>query len=511
MDLNYILIWMVGAFALVVLVRLTRTVGEMARGWILVQGALLALLGAGLLWFPRLAGYVAAAAWLLWVLVPSQGLRLVWRWTMQRRYAAALRLACLLRWLHPFDANRHRPLLLRAMWLAQRGETEAALNLLRRLVVAGGATGRAAAVQMYRLTHRWEELVEWIQSNPAPTRALRDPGVLLLYLRALGESGDLDRLQWTYAQYGGALESSGHRSARDFCRMMLLAFFGRVAAVDQLLSESLDWLPVTTQEFWRATAEAAAGEHLRARQRLNRLREWETDAVAIGDIERRQQVPLTVGVEKPVDAALFETSEAPPGFTWRTARVTQALVALNVAVFALEIAAGGSQNEVVLFRLGALSAPAVAEGDWWRLLAAMFLHYGWLHLTMNMLGLLLLGPFVEMSLGRLKFAFTYLVSGLASMYVVLLLMRWRVLSDDLLVGASGSIMGLIGATAIVLFRNWRAGSRLALQRLQRVALAITLQAIFDLVTPQVSMAAHTSGVVAGGLVALLLTLEDQEP
>jgi rhomboid protease GluP len=151
----------------------------------------------------------------------------------------------------------------------------------------------------------------------------------------------------------------------------------------------------------------------------------------------------------------------------------------------------------------------VAAGDWWRLLAAMFLHYGWLHLTMNMLGLLLLGPFVEKSLGRVKFVATYLFSGLVSMAFVASVTHWRQMGDELLVGASGSIMGLVGATAIVWLRNWQTGrSHVALQRLRRVGLVIALQMVFDLVTPQVSMAAHTSGVITGCVVALLLTAGD---
>jgi rhomboid protease GluP len=442
------------------------------------------------------------------VLAPTLGIRLAWRWAMQQRYAAAWRLALVLRCLHPFDAERRRPELLRAMWLAQQGRAEDAVKVLRRLVACGGMAGRAAAVQMYRLTGRWEELAGWVHSRADVTGMLRDVGLLLTYLRALGETGELDRMAWVYAQYGGALERSGHRPSRDFCRMMLLAFCGRTDEVERLLSESLDWLPVTAQEFWRATAEAAGGEPEKSRRRLARLLEWESDAVALAAIQRRLTVPLKGAGEMAVEPLLAEPLEPRPVSAWGTAYATQVLMAMNVAMFGLETLAGGSENESVLLNLGAMAAPAVLAGDWWRLLAAMFLHCGWLHLAMNMFGLFLLGPFVEASLGRLKFLATYLFSGLASMAFVVALAHWRLTQDDLLVGASGSIMGLIGATAIVLFRNWRVGrSRVALQRLQRVALAVGLQIVFDFVTPQVSMAAHTSGVVAGCLVALLLTLE----
>ncbi len=505
MNLNYILIWMVGISATVVLVRLARISVQLYRGWIIVNSALLVLLGAGLLFFPGTAGYAAGGAWVLFVQLPSLGERVVWRWAVKQRYIAAWRLAMLLRWLHPFDAARHRPALLQAMRLGQLGRMEDAVRILRRLVAHGGNVGDAAAVQMYQMTGRWEELVNSVR----PTGLLRNAGVLLSYLRALGETGDLNRMLWVYEQYGGALERSFHRQNHQLCRMMMLSFCGRTASVERLMSESLDWLPVTVQEFWRATADAAAGEVERAQVRLVRLLEWETDAVARAAIERRLAVPVKIATETIVEPYLAEATESEPAFSWRTAYVTQVLVAMNVAMFALETLAGGNENEAVLMKLGALSASVVAEGDWWRLLAAMFLHYGWLHLAMNMLGLLLLGPFVESSLGRVRFVATYLFSGLASMLFVVAMAHWRLAEDDLLVGASGSIMGLIGATAIVWLLDWRVGrSRVALQRLQWVALAIGLQVVFDLLTPQVSMAAHTSGVVAGCIVALLLSRKD---
>ncbi len=506
MDLNYILIWAVAFSAGMVLVRAIRTKALAYRGWVIVNGGILVLLAAGLMLFPSLAGIVSGIAWMVFVLLPLLGSRLVWRWAMAQRYSAAWRLAMALAWLHPFEPDRHRPQLLRAMWLAQRGESEEAMHILQRLAAFGGLTGRAAAAQMYRINGRWEELVDWVNSSVGMTGLLRDVGLLLSYLRALGETGDLQRMLWVYAQCGGALEQSGHQPSRDYARMMVLAFCGRTTAVERLLSESLDWLPVTAQEFWRATAETAAGQTEKARQRLTRLLEWETDAVAQAAIARRLAFPLPVASETDIVPFLEEQTEPRPQFRWRAAHATQILIGINVVMFLLETLAGGSTDEHVLYEMGAVSATAVFNGDAWRLLAAMFLHCGWLHLVMNMLGLLLLGPFVEVTLGRLKFMAVYLFSGVASMGFVVVLSWERVIQDDLLVGASGSIMGLVGAMAIIWLRTWRvARSRLALQRLQRVALVIGLQVLFDLMTPQVSMAAHASGVVAGSLAAFLLT------
>jgi len=71
----------------------------------------------------------------------------------------------------------------------------------------------------------------------------------------------------------------------------------------------------------------------------------------------------------------------------KQARGTQVLVALNTLVFLVEIAFGGGTDLDTLYRLGAMFPPAVRAGEWWRLGAALFLHYGALHLSMNMFAL----------------------------------------------------------------------------------------------------------------------------
>lgn len=71
----------------------------------------------------------------------------------------------------------------------------------------------------------------------------------------------------------------------------------------------------------------------------------------------------------------------------KIAIATYGLVSLNLLVFALEMAQGGSENLDTLYQLGALSPQEVWAGQWWRLLTANFLHFGWLHLLTNLIGL----------------------------------------------------------------------------------------------------------------------------
>ena len=131
------------------------------------------------------------------------------------------------------------------------------------------------------------------------------------------------------------------------------------------------------------------------------------------------------------------------------AMVTKILIAVNVAVYLLELAAGGQVNGTGnrIYTDGVLYGPFVADGDWWRLLTAAFLHYGPLHLAANMFALYLFGGAVEQVLGRWRYLLLYLVSGLAGSAGALL---WS--PDSATVGASGAIFGVLGA-ALVLERQ----------------------------------------------------------
>lgn len=175
--------------------------------------------------------------------------------------------------------------------------------------------------------------------------------------------------------------------------------------------------------------------------------------------------------------------------------VTKALVALSVLVYLAELAQGGDVNGTgsSIYQDGALYGPLVAHGDWWRLLTSAFLHYGPVHLLMNMLALWWFGPALESYLGRFRFLLLYVVSGLAGSAGALLLTP---LSPT--VGASGAIFGILGA-ALVLERQGTyvfGGSVLGL---------IVINLAFTFFVPGISKGGHIGGMVGGGLGILALS------
>ena len=180
------------------------------------------------------------------------------------------------------------------------------------------------------------------------------------------------------------------------------------------------------------------------------------------------------------------------------------LVLLNAVAFLFEISVGNWNDPEVLHRIGALEPYAVVvQGEYWRLFTALFLHAGFTHLLFNLFALYILGPPLERSIGSVRFVACYLISGLASSAGVVALTLAGFVQVAQLVGASGCIMGVVGAWAGFLLIHRHAP--LAKQRLANIFLIVVIQTAFDLSTPQVSMAAHISGLIGGFLLGLLLS------
>ena len=197
--------------------------------------------------------------------------------------------------------------------------------------------------------------------------------------------------------------------------------------------------------------------------------------------------------------------------------VTMTLIFVNVLVFAAELAAGGNlsgtgnwiYNHGALFAAGAYvpggigtlpahaTAPGyhlvgVANGEWWRLLTAAFLHYGPLHLAINMYSLYFAGTLLEQIIGSWRFTLLYFGSGIAGSAGALWLSP-----NAVTVGASGAIFGILGGL-LVLERQGvihSGGQILGL---------IILNLVFTFAVSGISVGGHLGGLVAGIVLMLLL-------
>jgi membrane associated rhomboid family serine protease len=228
--------------------------------------------------------------------------------------------------------------------------------------------------------------------------------------------------------------------------------------------------------------------------------------------ELREQIKLFRHLESHQDprAVSFEASLQRPIAQldrrryFRSAPAVLIFILLNAAAFLFEISIGDWNDPEVLHRMGALEPYAVVvQGQYWRLFTALFLHGGFLHLLFNLFALYVLGPPLERSIGAVRFAACYLISGLASSAGVVALTVIGLVHVAQLVGASGCIMGIVGAWAGFLLRHRHIPQ--AKQRLANVGMIVAIQTAFDLSTPQVSMAAHLCGLIAGFFLGLILS------
>ncbi|HVM68650.1 MAG TPA: rhomboid family intramembrane serine protease [Gaiellaceae bacterium] len=175
--------------------------------------------------------------------------------------------------------------------------------------------------------------------------------------------------------------------------------------------------------------------------------------------------------------------------------VAKTLVAINVGIYLLQLAQGAPVSGAggSIFENGALYGPLVADGEWWRLLSAAFLHYGFVHLGMNMLVLWWFGPALEAALGAGRFLLLYLAAGLAGSAGALLLSP-----DAVTVGASGAIYGILGAI-LVLERQGTYVFGASVLPLLAINFAITF------FVPGISKGGHIGGFVGGALAILLVS------
>src|SRR5207249_1033007 len=172
---------------------------------------------------------------------------------------------------------------------------------------------------------------------------------------------------------------------------------------------------------------------------------------------------------------------------------TQALIAANVAVFIAMLATGHPTAGNILYRFGAMPAPLL-RSQWWRLITAMFVHIGPVHLLFNMWALMLFGPAIEERYGRLRFLALYLVAGFVGSAVSLAFSHGVGLSA----GASGGVFGVLGAWIAFFVRHRSA--RGARDQLRALFFLVGINLFIGVSIGHIDNYAHLGGL-AGGFIA----------
>ncbi len=524
----------------VLMLRTWRSPRPRPLGWLWVAGFVLALTWGMNFISMAWAAWWGGVAWLLLILAPSLGLRQIQSLLSRQDFPRAYQWALYLRYLHPFDGWWEQPHIIRALILSQRGQLTPGLNLLEKYQDHPSFLARQAIAMDYAMRFDWAGLLAWLRGM---SQTPGEPLLLVYYCRALGETGQLSELLRLVLKPETKVQLLRGSDRRQWHLVLLFtaAFCGEIKTVQRLLTGPLRDYAKEIKGFWLAIAHYGAGSTSQGNAILQTLQEDSHKRFRNAVQMRRQHPPrpaqsllstdaypdlarLSRLVQQETQEQLYQSlvGQQPAGH--KQLSVNSVLVAVNCLVFLGAIAVSSPENPEAILQGGGFIPNQVLRGEWWRLFTANFIHVGLAHLLMNMATLALLGPFVEKHLGRSRYLLIYLGSGFGAtvtLFGLVLLAQgfdyeafpaWLAYltneirySYQVWVGASGSIMGMIGAIAVVLWQGWRRFHLEAAGRQFRlICLIIVIQFAVDLSSPNVSFYSHLLGLSWGIALTLLL-------
>lgn len=186
--------------------------------------------------------------------------------------------------------------------------------------------------------------------------------------------------------------------------------------------------------------------------------------------------------------------------------ITIGIIIINIIYFLFLETHGGSEDTMVMLRYGAAFPDNIKNGEYYRLVTSMFMHFGIEHIVNNMLILVLLGGKLEDIMGHFKFFIIYMLSGILANIVSDLA---QTMTGDFAVsaGASGAIFGVVGAllASLVLGKG-----KIKNLNLYQIAVSLGLMLYAGFKTTGVDNIAHVGGAVSGVFIGLILYRDNSE-
>ena len=520
MDLNYLFFLFSITMTITPIIGFFRTQPGTQRPWgWLVKCTVIGLIILGTyIYAEQWAGTIGMLLVVPSIFIPLASLQYNQRLFYKQQFRKVYHVSRFIRFLHPFDGWLEQAEIYKAIDLIDRGHAGEAAEIVERHKKPDDPMHRWLHANYLKSTERFEELIEWFQQTLGQDKLANYPEIIINYFVALGETGQTETLAKEFERLKPVLNNIAFKPHLNIARLYLFAFTGNRSALEREFSGSLALMPQESKDFWLATADMTSGNVEEANETFNRLKDSPkhmTRQVCRRRLDfplHKQELspPLEEVADKEIQAISDEkTFEEPISFTKhkRKAYGTYALMGAIVAGYLMEILYGGSQDIATLYRLGAMVSPG-NPGEWWRALTSMFLHFGPAHFALNLLGLYLMGPYLENITGTFRFLLIYLISGFGAMFLAPVFSNQPTI---LLVGASGSLMGILGATALILGSNARTDKSGPAKKSLRVIIAILVfQFIIDAITPQISQAAHMLGIFMGLTTCAVLWLPFKE-
>ncbi|MEA5508549.1 rhomboid family intramembrane serine protease [Crocosphaera sp. UHCC 0190] len=514
MDVETIVIIITYFSCLLVIIRVVQGILPKKDGWIILSVIIFAITLILSLLDSPFNSWLGGSLCLIFLWFPAWVLTRLNRLIEIQNYQRASQLLSRLFWLHPTPIWRDYLQLIFALEMAKAGQIESGIKRLQSSNQCESIIAYYRQASIYEIRADWQGCLEWFDSKVKPKILWNDATLLVYYIRSLGETGQLNRLFQEALSVESKLLKSRSLSKIHLIYLYIFAFSGQTLAVQELFKQSLSFYPQELQEFWLLTVQMAINPKKDHKYKLLKLCS-NHNLILSNAINWRLNKPpcnLKKSLNESSCKILYmlqfkrqKSSQLSLIFTHRKQRITQIIILINILAFIAEISLGGSEDIETLYDLGALVPMMVWEGQFWRLITANFLHYGWLHLLMNMIGLYVIGGLVESLSQVYRYLIIYFASGIGAMFLFSYLAIYTNNLDYILVGASASIMGLVGSlTAIFLRKWWQEKSSINRKRFLIMLTMLGLQFISDFLIPQVSIMSHLFGFMIGFCLELIV-------
>jgi rhomboid protease GluP len=417
------------------------------------------------------------------------------------------------------------------------GEVDAAIEALRNARAKAPAQLHRAFDErialLYVVAMRWADAVAHAEATLFPTtpeppevpvdpdlaRAPHDvarllgmsPPIWVELTAAYGRLGRVDRAAEMAAEFDRAAHGApSMASLVHRVRLVFLAAAGRTAPVERLLAQRghADIRPAS-RLYWSALAAERAGDRDAARaayqaalghaRRVPRVQAQLRDA--LDQLDRAAPAALSPAAAQIADRLAATEVVLPAAPRRRRDWTTGSLVAANAAVAVITALVIGSPGDIgALVRVGANVPSAVVHGEAWRIASSVFVHVGWIHLIVNMVGLWSLGRMAEGLIGSVRTFAIYACAGLAGAAASHL---W---GGRVSAGASGAIFGLLGALLVELLVAGKQYARPERRALIGALVFVTMiQLCMGVLYAAIDQWGHVVGLVAGASAGLLLS------
>lgn len=214
-------------------------------------------------------------------------------------------------------------------------------------------------------------------------------------------------------------------------------------------------------------------------------------------IKDKEGIELIVNVTNDINAKTIHDNEVFSNiFKPKKIIITPILIFICIIMFVLMYIIGnGSEDVRTLLLFGANSQDLVKSGEVWRLISAVFLHIGIIHLVVNMYSLFIIGSQLESFLGKIKYLLVFIISGILGSLLSV------VVHDTVSAGASGAIFGLLGS---LLYFGYHYRLYLGSVLRSQVIPVILINLMIGLMLPGIDNFAHIGGLAGGYLATMAL-------